>query len=99
VATVIPSLVTEEDNARLAAMPLFDEIKDASFSMNADGAPGPDGFAGHFYQHFWDIVYVDVVSSVQEFFYTGILILNINSNILVLIPKISDCINKEAIWW
>jgi len=88
VATVIPSLVTEEDNARLAAMPLFDEIKDTVFSMNADGAPEPDGFGGHFYQHFWDIVSVDVVSSVQELFYTGVLIPNINSNILVLIPKV-----------
>ena len=90
VATVIPSMVTEEENAMLAAMPLFDEIKDAVFSMNVDGAPGPDGFGGHFYQHFWDIVFVDLVSSVQEFFYTGVLIPNINSNILVLIPKVPE---------
>jgi len=87
-ATVIPFMVTEEENAMLAAMPMFDEIKDAVFTMNADGAPGPDGFGGHFYQHFWDIVSADLVSSVQEFFYTGVLIPNINSNILVLIPKV-----------
>ena len=31
---------------------------------------------------------MDVVNSVQEFFYTGTLIPNINANILVLIPKV-----------
>jgi len=88
VAAASPCLVTGEDNNLLLAMPLFDEIKNAVFDMNADGAPGPDGFGGHFYQHFWDIVGADVVSSVQEFFYTSVLIPNSNANILVLIPKV-----------
>ena len=88
VAKVIPTLVSTEENATLISMPLFDEIKNVMFDMNADGAPGPDGFGGHFFQHFWDIVGVDVVSSVQEFFCTGILIPNINANILVLSPKV-----------
>jgi hypothetical protein len=55
----------------LAATPLFEEIKDAVSDMNLDGASGPDGFGGFFYQHFWDIVSADVVSSVQEFFLHG----------------------------
>ncbi|XP_024632876.1 uncharacterized protein [Medicago truncatula] len=88
VAKVIPTLVSIEENAALIAMPLFNEIKNAVFDMNADGAPGHDGFGGHFYQHFWDIVGVDVVSSVQQFFYTGHLIPNLNANILVLLPKV-----------
>jgi len=87
VERVIPSMVTDDDNNMLTVMPLADEIKKAVFDMNADGAPGLDGFGGHFYQHFWDIVAADVVSSVQEFFYTGVIIPNLNSNILVLIPK------------
>jgi len=84
----IPPLVTIEENNMLTIMPAANEIKKAVFDMNADGAPGPDGFGGYFYQHFWDIVAVDVVSSIQEFFYTGVIIPNLNSNILVLIPKI-----------
>ncbi|GAU28861.1 hypothetical protein TSUD_21990 [Trifolium subterraneum] len=39
--------------------------------MNGDGAPGPDGFSGHFFQQYWDIVASDVVYSVQSFFLTG----------------------------
>jgi len=84
----VPTLVTVEENNMLTLMPAVDEIKKAVFDMNADGAPGPDGFGGYFYQHFWDIVAADVVSSVQEFFCTGVIIPNLNSNILVLIPKI-----------
>ena len=81
-------MVTTEENIVLTAMPSFDEIKKAVFDMNKDGAPGPDGFGVHFFQHFWDIVAADVVSSVQEFFCTGVIIPNLNSNVLVLIPKV-----------
>jgi len=71
----------------LTAAPTDDEIKRAVFDLNGDGAPGPDGFGGHFFQHFWYIVASNVISSVQEFFYTGSIIPNLNSNVIVLIPK------------
>jgi hypothetical protein len=66
------------------------DIKAAVFEMNGDGAPGPDGFGGHFYQTFWDIIENDVVASVQSFFLTGKLSPNLNSNIIILIPKSPD---------
>jgi len=84
----IPSLVTEADNHMLLRIPQNAEIKEAVFALNGDGAPGPDGFGGHFYQTFWDIVGRDVVHSVQEFFHEGLLPNNINSNLIVLIPKV-----------
>jgi hypothetical protein len=83
----IPLLVSEMENQRLLRLPLMDEIKEAVFSLNGDGAPGPDGFGGHFYQTFWDIIGGDVVHSVQEFFLGGTLPPNFNSNLIVLIPK------------
>lgn len=58
------------------------------FSLNGDGAPGPDGFGGHFYQTYWDVVGTDVIHSVQDFFISGQLAPNINSNLIVLIPKV-----------
>lgn len=69
VIRVIPSLVINNENSMLTAAPDVDEIKRAVFDLNGDGEPGPDVFGGHFFQHFWDIVASDVISSVQEFFY------------------------------
>ena len=85
----IPSLVSDTENQLLMRFPLHDEIKAAVFDLNADGAPGPDGFGGHFYQTFWDVVGMDVVTSVQDFFLHGEVLPNINSNMIVLIPKTS----------
>jgi len=43
-------------------------IKNVVLDLNANGALGPNGFWGHFYQFFWNIVTIDVILSVQEFF-------------------------------
>lgn len=57
-------LVSDEDNHNLLRLPLRDETKGAIFDLNGDGAPGPDGFGGHFYHTFWDIIEADVIQSV-----------------------------------
>jgi len=84
----IPSLVSIDENNMLLRIPQREEVKDAVFALNGDGAPGPDGFGGHFYQTYWDIVGAEVVQSVQEFFISGVLANNINNNLIVLIPKV-----------
>jgi len=68
----VPCLVSEDDNHRLLRLPLRDEIRDAVFDLNGEGVPGPDGFGGHLYHTFWDIIEPDVIQSVQEFFITGV---------------------------
>jgi hypothetical protein len=68
----------------LTTVPSPDDIKLAEFEMNGDGSSGPDGFSGHFFQFFWDVVSTDVVNSVQHLFLTGSLN---NFNVMVLIPK------------
>jgi hypothetical protein len=93
VSTCIPSLVTPEDNDMLCKVPSASEIKAAFLDMNVDGAPGPDGFGGHFYHHFWDIIAHDVGLAVQEFFLHGKLVSNLNSNLIVLIPKVPGADN------
>jgi hypothetical protein len=65
VTDTIPSLVTDDENDMLLCLPMCEEIRDAVFSLNGDGAPGLDGFGGHFFQTFWDIVGTDVIQSVQ----------------------------------
>lgn len=56
--------------------------------MNGGGALGPSGFGGCFYQAFWDIVGMDVYKSFLQLFDQGWLLRNLNSNMVVLIPKV-----------
>ncbi|KAE9614613.1 putative RNA-directed DNA polymerase [Lupinus albus] len=71
----------------LSSIPFDVEVKSVVFAMNGEGAPGPDGFGGCFYQHFWDVVHIDVCNSVRQFFTQGWLLPNLNSNKVILIPK------------
>jgi hypothetical protein len=87
---VIPNLISEEVNTMLIMLPSHDEIKSAIFALNKDGAPGPDGFGAFFYQHYWDIVQVDVYNAVLEFFTSSWILPGFNSNIIALIPKTPD---------
>lgn len=85
---MIPNLVSNEDNDLLSKLPSMEEIKNAVFSMNGNGAPGPNGFGGFFYQHFWDIIAKDVYNAVLQFFKNSWVLPNLNSSVVVLIPKI-----------
>lgn len=53
-------------------------------------APGSDGFPGLFYQNYWDIVGVDVVKAVQNFFQEGAFLREINHTNITLIPKVKN---------
>jgi len=66
----------------------MEEIKNALFSLNADFAPGLDGFSGPFYQHFWSLIGQEVVNSTQQFFTNNYILPNMNSNLLILVPKV-----------
>ncbi|PRQ42072.1 putative RNA-directed DNA polymerase [Rosa chinensis] len=90
VCSVIPSLVTDDENVVLSAIPTSEEIRSAVFSMDGSSAPGPDGFSGSFYQACWDIVGSDVVACVRQFFLQNWILPNMNCNFLVLIPKVPN---------
>lgn len=87
ISRIIPNIVSAEDNIMLTNLPSKEEVKNVVFSKNNDGAPGPDGFNGHFYQRYWDIVAEDVFKAVLQFFSQGWILPNMNSNLVVLIPK------------
>ena len=44
IKSVVPSLVTDEENDSLLCCPSLDEVKNTIFHMDAHSAPGPDGF-------------------------------------------------------
>lgn len=93
VERVIPSLVTEEDNCTLLAIPTREEIHATVKAMDGFSAPGPDGFGGCFFSHCWSIIASDVVLAVQSFFQDGFIMPHFNSNVLILIPKLADSDN------
>jgi hypothetical protein len=71
-------------------LPSHSEIKAAVFSLNKDSAPGPDGFGAFFFQHYWDIIKLDVTNAVLEFFTSSWILPGFNSNIIALLPKSPD---------
>lgn len=83
----IQPCITDDENQMLIKIPQFQEVKEAMFQINAWAAPGPDGYQAGFYQHCWDIVGMDIVNLVQEFFSSGYFPPQINYNFQVLSPK------------
>ena len=65
------------------------EIEDTVFQLGSHKAPGLNGIPAFFFQHFWDIVKPDVISTVQVFFHSGSLGRSLNHTLITLIPKIS----------
>ncbi|KAM6557117.1 hypothetical protein CsatB_004136 [Cannabis sativa] len=55
--------------------------------MHPDKSPGPDGMTPGFYQKYWDVVGVDVISQVVDFFETCSFPADLNRTNIVLIPK------------
>lgn len=62
---------SEDMNQRLLRIPQDEEIREATFAINPEKAPGPDGMTSLFYQRFWPTIGKDVCAMVREFFTTG----------------------------
>ncbi|XP_043717944.1 uncharacterized protein LOC122665876 [Telopea speciosissima] len=88
--TVIPTLVTDQDNAMLSKIPSHDEIRTAIFDLDPSSAPGPDGYPGTFFRACWNIISRDVCRGIQSFFREGIVTKGVNCNFLCLIPKVEN---------
>lgn len=55
--------------------------------MDSNSSPGRDGFNAHFFKTAWNIVQVEVVKGVQNFFKHNKILSGINDTRLALIPK------------
>ncbi|XP_026454120.1 uncharacterized protein LOC113355467 [Papaver somniferum] len=64
--------ISVEESTRMDQFPTQEEIHEAVFNLGADSALGPDGFAGFFYRHCWEIIRDD---------------LGVNLSLLLLFPK------------
>ncbi|XP_075109128.1 uncharacterized protein LOC142180921 [Nicotiana tabacum] len=64
----VSSMVYRDQHERLMSLPSNEEVKRAVMGLNEDSAGGLDGFAGAFYQTYWEIIEEDVVRMVKVFF-------------------------------
>ena len=80
-------IISTEDNITIVGVLDYKEVKDVIWSMHLFKAPGPDGFSGLFFKHYWDIVGDQVVTAVQSFFREGWMLPQMNHTFITLIPK------------
>lgn len=95
IAEALQPCISETQNIMLTRMPQSKEIKEATFAIHADKAPGPDGFSAGFFQSNWEIIGSAVIKEIQGFFSTGILAPSINKTHVRLIPKITGAQKVE----
>ncbi|CAL1374667.1 unnamed protein product [Linum trigynum] len=85
-----PHLVSQEMNLDICKEPTVEEIKEAVFDLGPTKSPGPDGFAGSFFQNFWGKIGPDFCKEVQVFFETSIMPDGWNDTHIALIPKVQS---------
>ncbi|KAL0416384.1 UNVERIFIED_CONTAM: Retrovirus-related Pol polyprotein from type-2 retrotransposable element R2DM [Sesamum latifolium] len=80
-------LLSEEDSAALIKPVTAAEVKLAFFDVEEDKSPGPDGYLSGFLKAAWPIIGEEVTQAILEFFLNGKLLKQVNTTLLVLIPK------------
>ncbi|XP_028775038.1 uncharacterized protein LOC114731914 [Neltuma alba] len=74
--------------ARVSKNLISEEVKKAFVQMGSFKAPGEDGFPSFFYQQNWNVVGSSVINLMNELWEKPERIQEINSTLLVLIPKV-----------
>jgi hypothetical protein len=82
--------ITEEENIQLTKPFTDDEIKKVIKSMKGNRAPGPDHIPVEFYQSCWEIIKVDIMDMIQEFWNHELDVDILNYGVITLIPKIKE---------
>jgi hypothetical protein len=80
-------LVSQDHNNMLNANFSEKEVKEAIFGSYAEGAPGPNGFSFHFYQHFWELIRPYFMAMVKDWNDGNLDLFRLNFSLLTLIPK------------
>lgn len=89
----IPSYVSDWENMEFCRIPKEEEILAIIKEMNANGAPGNDGFTGHFFSACWDVIKTDLGNFIQDFFQGSYIPKEISSITLALLPKVEHARN------
>jgi hypothetical protein len=87
--------VSEKKNEVLVAPFSEEEVKMAVLDMKHNKAPCPDGFPAEFYQFFWEIVKLDLMSLFYEFHAGRLPIHSLNFAVITLLSKITNVIRIQ----
>ncbi|XP_042969088.1 uncharacterized protein LOC122301771 [Carya illinoinensis] len=87
---LLDSAFSDEVVARLQEIRAETDVYEALASIAADNNSGLDGFSSIFYLDCWDLIKLDVMEAVKEFYLGGELSKFYTSSFIVLIPKIKS---------
>eukprot|EP00253_Pinus_taeda_P028283 PITA_28283 len=87
IKTMEGQIVNDEENTVLCRPITTEEVIQVIWSMEADKAPGPDGFSIHFYQSCWEVIKSDLLKMIKGFMIKAKIGGGIKSTFLALIPK------------
>ena len=85
--SLVPRLVTGENNEMLIKPIGMQEVEEAVNQMALGKAPVPDGFTSNFFHFFWDLFKEDVLNIVEESRTKKGVLKAFNATFLTLIPK------------
>lgn len=69
-----------------------EEIKSAVWDYGGDRAFRPDDFSFRFLKHFWDILGLNVIAFVLEYYHKMVIPFGYNSSFVTFIPKVDSSI-------
>ncbi|CAL2250971.1 unnamed protein product [Prunus armeniaca] len=78
----------EADLADLSSLVSVEEIKTNVFAIGGLKTPGLDGFPAIFYQKYWEMCSIDIITFVQECFNSATLPVHLNETLIALVPKV-----------
>ena len=87
ITSLVPKLVTGENNEMLIKPIGMQEVEEAVNQMALGKSLGPDGFTSNFFHFFWDLVKEDVLEIVEEYRIKKGVLKACNATFLTLIPK------------
>ena len=89
VRDILPHQSRVELDSPYSAMEVWEAVK----ALGSDKAPGPDGFNGKFFKHFWDFIGNQVTTTVLNVLSGHPLPPQLNDYFIALIPKIKGVVD------
>jgi hypothetical protein len=90
----IPQM-TYEENRLLVVDFTEEELKKTLFQMEHNKSPGSDGFPTKFYQLFWEVIKVNLISLFHEFHQGSLSLYILNFEMIILLPKCVEALKIQ----